>query len=316
MKKLFVVVSLITCLLMSACSNTEEKSNSETKELPTFNVTLNVECVENLLFSRYDVDILIDSKEIGTLEHGKKDTYSIELEEGEHIISFEKEDDSSVDGKIKVNISNDTTIGYKISCTSDQIKTEEISGDAIEEEIEQGKENKEESNSSKIHPPYNTDSAKGLNYQDVVKAFRDAGFTNIITEKRFEAEFWGNEADTVANIYINSSGVHTDWTYESDSQVRIDYYVISDGSKSNTELSQYYAKKAFEEYGEANYPYGFKCHWVVNLINAEQATNGTWFFKVGVTIKNQYGTEYDTIAEGVVGGTDASPKVTQFHVSK
>lgn len=32
--------------------------------------------------------------------------------------------------------------------------------------------------------------------------------------------------------------------------------------------------------------------------NIEQAGN-TWYFKVGVTITNAYGAEYDTVAEGM-----------------
>ncbi|OPX92167.1 MAG: hypothetical protein A4E52_00108 [Pelotomaculum sp. PtaB.Bin013] len=83
----------------------------------------------------------------------------------------------------------------------------------------------------------------------------------------------------------------------------------SDDLDKNTAIA------AFEQYGKKLYPYGFKCHWIVGLINEEQSYDGSWFFKVDVTIKNQYGTERKAIAEGKVSGTDKNPKVDQFYVS-
>lgn len=174
----------------------------------------------------------------------------------------------------------------------------------------------DDSNPLEVSPPYNTKTANGLNYIDVVEAFEKAGFTNISVEKRFVTERSGYEENTIANIYINNSGTFkTDRTYNPDSEVRIDYYVISKpDEKSETELTQSFAQSAFEDYAENQYPYGFKCHWILDLKNAEQWDDGSWFFKVGVTITNQYGTKYDSVAEGVVSGTDQNPKIERFYV--
>ena len=173
-----------------------------------------------------------------------------------------------------------------------------------------------DSDPSKIKPPYDTDTAKGTNYEVVVQAFKDAGFTNIVTYERRESSFWGYEENTVANIYIDGNGTfETSKAFSPDAEVRIDYYVTIDSSVSTTQLSKYYAKKAFEEYGERIYPFGFKCHWILNQIHAEQDSEGVWFFKVGVTITTIYGTKIETIAEGMVSGSDSQPKVTQFYVS-
>jgi hypothetical protein len=178
-------------------------------------------------------------------------------------------------------------------------------------------EQKPDKTSSDIKPPYDNNSINGLDYEDVVESFKNAGFTKISVEKRFEAEFLGYEADKVANIYINGSGTfNTDSTYAPDSEVRIDYYVISKPDpKSDTELTKFYAQTAFENYAEKQYPSGIKCHWVADLLNAEQNSDGSWFFKVGVTITNQNGKEQDAVAEGVISGTDKEPKVDQFYVS-
>lgn len=175
---------------------------------------------------------------------------------------------------------------------------------------------KESSDPSKIKAPYDTDKAKGVNYKDVVKAFKKAGFTNIKTEKRFEADFFGYEEDTVANIYINNNSFDMEESsFSPDDEVRIDYYVITKSGESNEKLSSYYAQQAFEKYGKANYPFGFKCHWWVGLIAEEQRSDGSWYFKVEVTITNAFGADYKTVAEGIVSGTDANPKVKQFYVS-
>lgn len=170
---------------------------------------------------------------------------------------------------------------------------------------------------TKIKPPYDTETAKGVAYQDVVLAFEETGFTDISTEKRFESAFSGYTAETVANIYINGIGTFDiSDAFSPDAEIRIDYYVLSSSDpKSDTELTKFYARKAFEEYGNALYRYGFKCHWFMSLYNEEQYEDGSWFFKVGVTIENAYGNEIEAVAGGTVSGTDKSPEVTQFNIS-
>lgn len=183
-------------------------------------------------------------------------------------------------------------------------------------EDNQSTSEKTDDESTGIKPPYDNDTSDGVNYQVVVDAFKAAGFTNVVTEKRFEASFWGYEENTVANIYIDGSTFSIDREYDADSEIRIDYYVITEAdTKSDTELTKFYAQKAFEDYGSAMYPYGFECHWILNCIAAEQYDDGSWFFKVGVTIENQNGNKIEGIAEGMVSGTDTSPTITQFNVN-
>lgn len=67
-----------------------------------------------------------------------------------------------------------------------------------------------------------------------------------------------------------------------------------------SDFTEYEAEKMFESYGKSIYPNGFKCHWILDLIAAEQDYDGTWYFKVGVTIKDSYGQKIKTKAEGKV----------------
>ncbi len=80
-------------------------------------------------------------------------------------------------------------------------------------------------------------------------------------------------------------------------------------------LDVYYAHQAFENYGKKLSPYGFKCHWLAGSISSEQdRKTGAWFFKVDVTITNEYGAKLDTVAEGRVVGTNENPKVKDFYI--
>lgn len=177
-----------------------------------------------------------------------------------------------------------------------------------------------------ISPPYNQMDARYLDYKMVEEAFRNAGFTNINSELKhmsFEQEAQETaKPGEVASILIGSSYVNdTSVKYSRDDTVYIEYYVLYsydplDDLISDTELTQHYAQTAFEKHAESQYPNGFKCHWMMDLRNAEQSTDGSWFLKVGVTITKQDGSKYDTVAEGVVSGTDKNPKVDQFSVSE
>jgi len=80
------------------------------------------------------------------------------------------------------------------------------------------------------------------------------------------------------------------------------------------DLDKYVARTTFEKHGKYVYPYGFECHWILDLISEEQTTEGSWTFKVGVTITNQYGTKRDTVAEGIISGNTGNPIVKEFYV--
>ncbi len=368
-----------------------------------YNALIHIDFPSNLIFSTYDVDILVDGSVNASLKHGENYDLNLKLKEGEHTLSFEKADDSSIMGSAAFTVEDDMEAKYCINCHSDDIgvwleytenkhvpdgqaivpdsafnlscinyqeavsKLEQAGFTNIKTEavydIELGITSEgsvasvkigtvddfnrgdvfdadipivityhmdESKDPTKIRPPYNTTTAAGLNYLDVVDAFKKAGFLNIITEDRFRADSEGYKADSVANIYINGNATFdTSDIFDPGAEVRIDYNVIYDGgsksdndvtksdsnSKSDTELTSFYAQKAFEKYGKILYPYGFKCHWILDLINEEQYDDGSWFLKVGVTIENAYGNKIEAVAEGLVSGTDINPEIVTFNVN-
>lgn len=89
-----------------------------------YDVGLKVKCEENLVANRYDIDILVDGRNLSTLPHGKSETYGLTLTEGSHTIEFrlaskgitgkplyDPEDEGSYQ-KVTLNISDNMTASY------------------------------------------------------------------------------------------------------------------------------------------------------------------------------------------------------------
>lgn len=62
-----------------------------------------------------------------------------------------------------------------------------------------------------------------------------------------------------------------------------------------------------------NCPYGVKIHTVTGWITKTYEENGIWFFKVNITVTNQFNAKSDTVAEGRVDSKNAN-KITYFHI--
>lgn len=89
---------------------------------------------------------------------------------------------------------------------------------------------------------------------------------------------------------------------------------LNTNTSSRSTIDEDNAMTAFEREGKREYPYGFKCHWITNWITREQLSDGSWSYKVGVTVTNEYGASRDTTAEATIGGTNDNPVVGYFYV--
>lgn len=130
MKKIFSAFILtLTVLVLTACNGgkSDSQDNSEIDNAPKYSIQLELNCVRNLLFSKYDLDVFVDGNKIGKLDHGATRTYSVELVEGTHTLVAAKEGSRTIDGTIDLEISEDSKFMYKLSCTSQQVEIEEIS---------------------------------------------------------------------------------------------------------------------------------------------------------------------------------------------
>lgn len=120
---IFLIVLIVCC----ACGSNNEEVETTTSA-PTYDVSVEVECIENLFFSRYDVNVLLDGEKLGTLEHGKTKMFNRELTEGQYEIAFQKEDDASIDGVETINVTKDgkKTFAFRITCSRSQIDVEVV----------------------------------------------------------------------------------------------------------------------------------------------------------------------------------------------
>ncbi len=166
--------------------------------------------------------------------------------------------------------------------------------------------------------PYPENHYLHRDVDDVINELRALGFKNIESETYSTNVL--TEDNTVFSVRIDSTYFSEGSTYSKDANVtlkvnkyREDKEEVKDDISTKT-LSKSVAREAFEDYGENLYV-EFKPHWILDLINEEQIGN-TWYFKVGVTITDFYGQEFDTVAEATVTGTDANPEVVDFYVSQ
>ncbi len=128
MKKLYaIIVGVVLLLFFTGCVDSNSKDgNMDDSQVQNFNVVLEVDCSANLLFSRYDIEIFIDSEKLGTIDHGENKIFELQLSEGKHTLTIEEESNSSVDGSIDFSVSKDVKLKYQVSCKSDQVKIELI----------------------------------------------------------------------------------------------------------------------------------------------------------------------------------------------
>lgn len=117
----------------SKAVNTKKKSGKITKaNKKKYNVEIDIECIKNLMFSKYDINVIVDDCPLGTIKHGTDDIYELELVEGEHILRVEKKGNSNVYGALTLIIREDTVYEFKVYCTKDKISFEEAEADTAD----------------------------------------------------------------------------------------------------------------------------------------------------------------------------------------
>lgn len=357
--------------IMSSSGQTTESvpNSSETGEICT--VTIHINFIPNLIFSKYDVDLYIDEVKQETLKHGEDADFELKLVSGEHTIMFANHDDSSVSGSTSFNVIDDIETTYKISCHFDGVDVEE-----------ENPNTSSESNSSQIEPVsgevnvnFPIENAK----RAAVVALTNGYATDVFTED-------GDYYDPAKlHTYADLSGYHMIvvndgiWTAKSENMWHVDGLILEDSAFRNKvnaalditfdgtnyialnlkgtfgnnndlallenepdefknnylvvkpsmiaddreektqneeeEVGIYFYHRAFQEYGKSIYPYGFDCHWIAGKRAEEKLSDGSYFFKVEVTIKTANKAKREAIAEGIIKYENGNFQVDSFYVS-
>ena len=175
---------------------------------------------------------------------------------------------------------------------------------------------KDDDDPTRIKAPYDGDTARKLNYKEVVDAFKKAGFTNVTTNSESTSD--SSKDGVVSTIIIGYTHADLNTSYKSDEKVEINYYYYKAKNESKDDYGdskhEATAKRAFENMGKSLYPYGIKFHWWVGLRDFTYKGNGLWYIEVEVTITNKDKTKTDAVAYGYVDFI--GEKVKEFKIKK
>lgn len=155
-------------------------------------VTMQIDFVPNLLFSKYDVVLNMDGASQSTLKHGEDKEFKFTVDPGEHNFTFQKDEESDINGSTVLNVKGDTDISLKISCYNDKIDVETIylmdMGEVGEDEA--------------LFPEDCIDYA-GKNYEEYSKVLEDAGFTNVAFEPIYDIASGNSDAGKIEKVTID-----------------------------------------------------------------------------------------------------------------
>lgn len=286
-KKFIAVIFAVIVIGLTACQSEQSETNQEEEmQVEKFTVQVEIACEENLLFSRYDVNIFIDDELLGTLEHGATDTYTAELVEGKHTLKAEKEDESDVDGTVEFEVSENTELSYQLSLSRNQIEIEKIEP---EQDVPQKEEKIDEESTKKIKDTEENkdDAEEVLNVNNceelaALLSLKDE-FDPSIAE--FASKYQGRTIEFDGNVaYVSShEGYNT----------RFDYLIYA-GDYSESEVSgpsfqfedvNYYDLHLEGDNVPDTFDVGLNIHVVAKI---EEYDSGTGLFKldpVKITIR-------------------------------
>lgn len=121
MKKLFKAFMLTFLFAVSALMMSNA---SMAASLKTVDFIVNYE--ENLMMAKYDVMVLIDGEDHGSLSNGHRGTLTLDLYEGDHEIEFRKVGAQAVNGKKTFSIMDDATVDITIHSNLNNIEVKKL----------------------------------------------------------------------------------------------------------------------------------------------------------------------------------------------
>lgn len=191
-------------------------------------VTIHVDFIPNLIFSTYDVELLWNGIEKGTLEHGEDQDFEFTVDPGEYTIAFESAESSSVKGEVSLTVDCDIEASYKISCYSDKVTVETLYVDRLTELAE-----------GEVKLDVAASEYKYENYEDVTTALKTLGFTNIKYNVLYDIVFgWTDEGEVESVSIAGSSDFNRGDVFIADAEVIITYHMPEDADPSNITMNK------------------------------------------------------------------------------
>lgn len=190
------------------------------------NVTLHIDFVPNLMFSKYNVDLLVNDINRGTLEHGEDKDFEFSVDPGEYTLIFENEDSSSVKGEVTLTVDCDLEASYKISCFNDKVSVETLYVDRLTELAE-----------GEVKVDVAASEYEYKNYEEVTTALKTLGFTNIKYEILYDITLGLTSDGTVKSVSIAGQ---TEFirgnVFPADAEIVITYHMPEEDDPNNPHI--------------------------------------------------------------------------------
>lgn len=199
---------------------------------PEYEVTIEVECVPNLIFSKYDVDMYVNDVLEKTIAHGTSEVVTVTLTKGRYAIKFVSAENDDITGSTSIDIQNDEVVKYKISCFSSGINVENMTESYEEELPEDNTENDElpenetvqEDDESNLEYANMLAKVEGQLYVDVRDMMKELGYTAEYEHEYTHLDFTG-ELTAYTDEELNSAGFIVTGIKEMDSEKKQSSYM-------------------------------------------------------------------------------------------
>lgn len=245
------------------------------------NVAVHVDFVPNLIFSKYDVNFLLNSSKQDRLEHGVDKDIEITVDPGEYIITFESADSSSVKGEVVLTIDCDIDASFKITCFSEKVSVETLYVDRLTTLAE-----------GEVKMDVSVSDYEYQNYSVVEASLRSLGFTNIKYNILYDI-IWGvTENGEVKSVSIGGNSSFTrGCVFSADDEIVITYHMPIEDDPTNITLeigTNGYKGQNYLEVEQAFKDMGFK-----DIELSEVSTNNQEYSDGEVFSVTIGGTSYD-----------------------
>ncbi len=230
--RLLIILVFIIAVLLTSCSSSHARTNNDTtteNTTPKYTVRVIIDFVANWIFSKYDVDLIVDGAKISTLSHGTDGEYSIELEEGIHKIVFAKHGVSSISGETMLALTCDAVVSYKTSCYNNKVDVETKYIDYI-------------SDPSNEYAKINCDGIDfhGKEYESVISLLKGLGFSNIQEKPIYDVKKWDAKEGLVEEVVIDGNTKYNFGdSFLKSAEVIVSYHTLQpEGTADNGQVSE------------------------------------------------------------------------------
>ena len=123
-KLLFLLVVLVFFSFLFSCTGNNVSENSEL--IPEHYLYVNLKSDSNLIFNKYDMNIYLDDKEIGTIANGEEFQKLLVVKEGQHILSVKKKGDEKVFESQYIDVYENTTLNGNLKHKKTKIEIKDM----------------------------------------------------------------------------------------------------------------------------------------------------------------------------------------------